>query len=116
MCIGFMFAFLYCYFATLTSDNLIEISDFIYYNTDWYTYNKNFAKYSILIMAKSQRTFYFTGLKIIRCNLQSFTKVDAMIKKIPFITHKTKFCFHFNSLQIQPHHIVLCFEIYHYAK
>lgn len=74
-CVGFSYTFLFCYYATKTSDSLIEIANFIYNNTDWYKYPNDLKKYSILIMARAQCIFYFTGFKIVRCTLQNFMKV-----------------------------------------
>lgn len=114
---GIMFAFLLCYFATHSSDNLTAIADFIHYNTDWYTYNNSIAKYSILIMARAQCIPYFIGIKLILCTLQNFTKVPYHEEYSLIIHSKTIVLIAFeHCLPIRLHPIVSWFGICRYAK
>lgn len=47
----------------------------VIYNLNWYESPMELQKNSILIMAQSQRKFYFTGFNLMRCTLFNFQRV-----------------------------------------
>lgn len=67
--------FLLCYSATaatLAISNVTEIA----FNSHWYVYPLGLRKCVLLIIARSQKLVYFTGFKLIRCTLITFTKLN----------------------------------------
>lgn len=66
--------FCMCYAATSASSGISNIRNHVY-NTKWYEYLQNKQKYVILILIRTQKDVYFNGLKIIQCDLNSFTQV-----------------------------------------
>lgn len=75
MCLSLMWTFTLCYMGTSTTHLMSEIGDMVY-NRNWYSYPTYLRQYIIMIIARSQRTIYFTGFQIVDCTLEVFTKVN----------------------------------------
>lgn len=72
------FSFLLCYTATASSDVVGTIGT-IFYGGNWPEYPLIYRKYLLLMILRSQRPVEFTGLKVVRCNLQTFTDVSYQV-------------------------------------
>lgn len=90
--------FLYCYFATFASDRVAALSQTVF-NTNWFDWPPEIQKYFILVIARSQKQFEFTGLGLLGCSLEVLGKVRALIcssgTKILML-----FFFYFSSLEL----------------
>lgn len=72
ICVGLQWTFLYGYFSSKMSNLMLAIGDEVY-NSNWFTHSD--CKYHHLIILRSQIPVDFTGLKLIKCDLESFAKV-----------------------------------------
>lgn len=73
--VSFTWTFILCYYATSTTRAMNEIGDTLY-NSNWYTYPDEVKKFMIIVIARSQKTIYFTGFKMVRCTLEVFMRVS----------------------------------------
>lgn len=73
----FLLVFIYCYSSTQISGNLEEVGDIVY-QANWYQYPPELRKFPILIIARSQATFNFTGLNVFYCNKATFVSVSKV--------------------------------------
>lgn len=68
---------LFCYFASYTSENVKSMGR-IAYDSNWYEYPPEIRKHLILIIARSQTTTIFNGLKLIGCSIEVFGIVSVI--------------------------------------
>lgn len=80
MFVGLTWPFLMCYSATSATRSMTNLGDIVY-NSNWYLYPEYLRKYSIMIIARSQRTIYFTGFQMVRCTLEVFQGVRIAIHR-----------------------------------
>lgn len=71
---GLAYTFIFCYFATVATTAMASISSTVQ-ESNWYLQPLPIQKKYILIIARSQIPAVFTGLKMVRCSLESFTMV-----------------------------------------
>lgn len=76
MAANIFWSFLLCYMATASSDTVASIGDIVY-NGNWPEYPPIYRKYVLLMILRSQQPTRFTGLKMVYCTLENFTKVGA---------------------------------------
>lgn len=67
--------FTYCSFGQSVTLKFLSVCDAVYENI-WYKYPILHQKFFILILMRSQRQFYFRGMKMYRCSLEKFTGVS----------------------------------------
>lgn len=67
--------FLFCYFATIATERIIAVGQTTF-NLNWYDYPPELQKFIVLIVARSQKPAYFTGLGIVHCSLETLGKVS----------------------------------------
>lgn len=79
MLCSLIWPYMFCHFATLTTDRLLAIS-YEVYDWNWYELPAEMQKYTILVTARSQIPSYFNGFSLIRCTLEIFGKVIILIK------------------------------------
>lgn len=108
--------FILCYFATYVSHSCLTISDAVYHVITWYELPLSLRKGIGLIVLRSQSPAHFTGFKVIRCTLATFSAVSekmcAIQLKIAFKLLSDLFVFfHFHSLSARLRLITLCFAI-----
>lgn len=70
--------FVLCYAATTATSALEDISKYVY-SSKWYEYPPEMQKCLILLMARSQRPVYFTGMRMVRCTLDVFMRVKLTL-------------------------------------
>lgn len=63
---------------TNTTANIGQINQ-IAYSSEWIKYPAGVRKYTVMMMARSQKNIYFTGLKLVYCTLEEFMKVFIII-------------------------------------
>lgn len=66
--------YLFCYFATLTTNRIVAIGNAIY-DSNWYNYKPQLQKCLILIISRSQKEVHFAGFLMVRCTLAVFGQV-----------------------------------------
>lgn len=66
-----LWPFTYCYFANITTDRIASFAEDIY-GSNWYEFPLEFHQYIILIIARSKKPCYFTGLNFVRATLETF--------------------------------------------
>lgn len=66
--------FVLCYSATSSTFDIAHIGN-IMYSSKWYEYPPSVRTHLVLIMARSQIPVFFTGLKLISCDLETFMRV-----------------------------------------
>lgn len=66
--------FIYCLYATHMTTTLLSLGT-VTFQSKWYNYPIKLRPYLILMIRRSQKSFYFNGFKIIRCDLESFATV-----------------------------------------
>lgn len=71
--------FIFCYYANITTDRISYISDSVY-DLNWYDYPSKQQKYMILIINRSNKSIFFSGLNLVRCTLETFGKVSIYVK------------------------------------
>lgn len=64
----------YCYFGNAVTTSMEDIAG-VAYNLDWPAYPMRLKKNLILVMMRSQRSFYFSGLGLIDCSMESLAVV-----------------------------------------
>lgn len=77
LCIGssLLWPFLFCYFATRTTERIARIAGMTF-SSNWFDYPTGVQKYVVLIIARSQVPSQFTGLGLFDCTLAVFGKVQ----------------------------------------
>lgn len=75
---------IFCYFGTHITDRLLLIA-LIMYESKWYYYPLELQKFVILVIARSQKPAYFTGLNLIRCTLEIFGKVNIKVNALHYM-------------------------------
>lgn len=70
--------FIYCYVADRMSLALYAIND-VANQTQWYNYPREPRKNMILISKLAQRPVHFDGLKLMYCNLITFSSVSCAL-------------------------------------
>lgn len=73
--------YLFCYFASYTTDRISSIGN-IAYDANWLEYPPKVQKYFILIILRSQERVHLTGLNLIGCSLEVFGKVRIVISTL----------------------------------
>lgn len=68
--------FLYCYFATIASDRVLNVGKKTF-DSNWYDFPQDLQKYIVLIISRSQKPIYFTGLGLVHCTLETLGKVSS---------------------------------------
>lgn len=66
---------IYCYFGNLVTTKYAEISDRAYQSL-WYEQPKKTKRFTILIIQRAQRPFYFTAMGIFKCSLDTMERVE----------------------------------------
>lgn len=66
--------YLFCYFATLTTNRIVAIGNAVY-DSNWYNYKPMLQKCLILIISRTQKEVHFTGFTMVRCTLAVFGQV-----------------------------------------
>lgn len=72
--LGLFNSFYLCFSANFVS-NAVESIGEIAYDGNWAEYPLICRKYVLLMILRSQRPVYFTGFKIVSCNLETFVRV-----------------------------------------
>lgn len=73
--IGISIMFSSCFSPTKVTENGFEIGKYVY-ESNWYVAPPKLQRYLEMIIRRSQRPKYLHGLNIIRCSMESFTKVN----------------------------------------
>lgn len=76
--VGFLGVFLITFCATNISLHLLKISD-LAYRSMWYEYPPKLQRQIRFIIQNAQRPKAYTGLNVMICNLNSFTKVTKRL-------------------------------------
>lgn len=76
---GLCWSFVLCYSASLSSDVVASVGDIVY-DGNWSKYPLVYRKYILLMILRSETAAHFTGFKLVRCNLETFTKVRSFIR------------------------------------
>lgn len=69
--------YVYCHFATMTTERIASISD-VTYSANWYDYPPILKKYLILMIARSQEEIFFSGFGFVYCTLEILLKVRVV--------------------------------------
>lgn len=80
--------FIYCHFGQMITDQCADV-DKMAYNSLYYLYPLKLRQFTLLTIAQSRKPFYFTGFKMMKCSMESFTRVSM-----------TSFIIHFNMITI----------------
>lgn len=72
--ISLEWVFIFCYLATRATTAMTTIPRYVY-DVNWYEYPLELREYCQIVLMRSQQPFYFTGFKVIKCTLETFTKV-----------------------------------------
>lgn len=64
-----------CHFATFATDRIASVGEAAY-DLNWYDFPVEFQKFTILMIARSQKPAEFTGLNLIRCSMPIFASVS----------------------------------------
>lgn len=93
--------FWYCYFGKIATDSFEAMADCLY-ESNWQSLPIELQKYFIIMIANAQRKLYYHGFGVVKLDLEAFTKVWNIFKKIPNfppiqieITLIDMFCFQF---------------------
>lgn len=70
--------FVYCVFGTLVTSNCADVATHAF-ATPWYKYPPELRPFFILILARANQPFFFTGMRMLPVSLLSFTKVCESI-------------------------------------
>lgn len=108
---GLFWPFMICYSATYASSDVNNIGDLVY-SSKWYDYPARVRKYVILLVAQSQIPIFFTGFRMIRCNLEVFLKVMNFKGKRRF---NSLLLINFSSTMLV-FHIMLCSTTFQHVE
>lgn len=75
---GTVIMYVLTYFATIISLKISNISNVVY-EEKWYKYPKLFDIYVLMLIQATQKPQYFTGYKIVYCNLETFVGVRNLL-------------------------------------
>lgn len=70
--------FIYCLYATRMT-TILSMFGTVAFESKWYNYPIELRSYLILMIRRSQKSFYFNGFKIIRCDLETFARVRKSV-------------------------------------
>lgn len=73
--------FIYCYAGETVSAQCSDVA-LVIAQTHWYRYPPALQMFMILMIARSQKPFNFTGFKVTKCSLQTFTSVSFVGGKL----------------------------------
>lgn len=66
---------MFCFYANTVTDKILLVGDDAF-DLDWYDFPPKLQKYIILIIARSKKPVFFSGLGMIRSTLETFGKVS----------------------------------------
>lgn len=66
--------FIYCYFGNIVMAKYIDVADAAHF-LDWHEYPPRLQLYVLMVMWYSQTPANISAYTVMRCNLQSFSKV-----------------------------------------
>lgn len=97
----------FCYFANTVTDRIASIGD-IAYDSNWIDYPLNLQKFITVIVTRSQRPVYFSGLNLVPCTMETYGKVIKMIiydakvlgKKCHMNSNASSYLFYVKTLNI----------------
>lgn len=101
--------FVLCYFATYASHSSLSIGEIVYNEIKWYQLPLSLRKRFCLIILRSQKPVHFTGFKIIRCTLETFSAVseeNLLFSCFPIFD----FIFYLDSLSVRLRLTTSCSE------
>lgn len=75
--------FIYCHLSDQATTHLLNVED-IFYDCVWYMLPVKQQKLFILPMQRAQRQFYFSGLGMVDCSLETFAKVFSLLVELEF--------------------------------
>lgn len=81
--VGLFWIYVYCYIGNRITYNLLGIAVWAY-RPAWHIYPLKLRVFIILIICRSQKVLNFNGLRLIFCNLVTFTSVREYFKLILF--------------------------------
>lgn len=94
----------FCYFAEMTTQHIVRVGGMAF-EANWMEYPVEVQKYITLIIARSQYPTRFTGLGIISCTLEMFSKVklflNFMLEQKVFALVKNSFLLHRNYFEFR---------------
>ena len=70
-------ASVYCYSASFVTERILSNGNTMW-STNWFDYPPELRKYVLLIIARSQRPVFFTGLGLIKCTMETFRAVRIL--------------------------------------
>ena len=70
--------FIYCYYGQGVTSKFTQVADEAY-ESALYKYPRELQPYLILIIARAQEPFHFTGYKMVRCTLDTYKKVGDSV-------------------------------------
>lgn len=69
------YLFVFCFVGTIITTKCQQIA-ISTYQSMWYNSSIDHQRYIILILARSQKDFYFHGYKLVICSLMNFKSVS----------------------------------------
>lgn len=80
--------FVYCYYGHLISSKSDQVAAFAY-NSKFYKYPLDLRMFTMMLMLRSQQSFFITGFFITRCSLESYARVKKLysIENIYFVSN-----------------------------
>lgn len=93
-----LWPYMFCNFANSVTERMLLLGD-VAFGSDWYTYPPKLQKYIVLIIARSNKPVFFSGLGLIRATLETFGKVRCLKCAMPLIYSKQ--CFKFGNIYLQ---------------
>lgn len=69
------YVFVFCFIGTIITDKCFEMAKIVF-ETNWYASPIEHQRYVILILARSQKPFYFHGYGFVPCSLMMFKSVS----------------------------------------
>lgn len=70
--------FVYCFFGMLATCNFVQMSDCLYYNSNWYNFSIKLQKYLVIMIANMQEPIYYHGFEVAKLDLRTFIQARAV--------------------------------------
>lgn len=67
--------FIYCYYGMLATESYEQMSDYLYYDLNWYDLPNKIQKYLVIMIGNIQKPIYYHGFEIAQLNLRTFIQV-----------------------------------------
>lgn len=80
--------FIYCYFGMLSTESFEQMSDYLYYDLNWFEMPFKLQKYLVIMISNMQKPIYYHGFEIAQLSLRTFIQVRIFflhIYKLDFI-------------------------------